>query len=119
MSFLYRFFTTTTPSPAATMAAKQKAQQLIDDNAVMVFSKSWCPHCRNSKRILEGLGAKYTAYELNEESMCTLSLPLSPSLSLPLLFLPHLPHLSRFFPTLRAGADGDSEQATATLFSPP
>ena len=48
-------------------AATKKAQQLIDDNGVMVFSKSYCPYCRNSKRILEGLGANYKTYELNQE----------------------------------------------------
>ena len=48
-------------------AAKQKAQAMIDDNAVMVFSKSYCPYCRNSKRILDSYGAKYEHYELNEE----------------------------------------------------
>ena len=48
-------------------AAKQKAQTLIDDNAVMVFSKSYCPYCRNTKRILDSAGAKYEHYELNEE----------------------------------------------------
>ncbi|SPQ21389.1 be812413-e4a4-4e9d-be55-6afd017cdd8c [Thermothielavioides terrestris] len=49
-------------------AAQKKAQQLIDDNAVMVFSKSYCPYCNNTKRILDGLKAKYTAIELNQES---------------------------------------------------
>ncbi|KAL2118032.1 hypothetical protein VTJ04DRAFT_7692 [Mycothermus thermophilus] len=48
-------------------AAQKKAQQLIDDNAVMVFSKSYCPYCNNTKRILSELNAKYTAYELNQE----------------------------------------------------
>jgi glutaredoxin 3 len=72
-------------------AAQKKAQQLIDDNAVstyncppslgslgigtkghwllpVVFSKSYCPYCNNTKRILDGLKAKYTAIELNQES---------------------------------------------------
>jgi len=48
-------------------AAQKKAQQMIDDNAVMVFSKSYCSYCRNTKRILDGLGAKYQVYELNQE----------------------------------------------------
>jgi hypothetical protein len=66
MSFLARLFSTSTA--AATMeAATKKAQQLIDDNAVMVFSKSYCPYCRNSKRILDRSGAKYKTYELNQE----------------------------------------------------
>ncbi|ROV94027.1 hypothetical protein VMCG_08285 [Cytospora schulzeri] len=49
-------------------AAKQKAQSLIDENAVMVFSKSYCPYCRASKKTLESAGAKFKVYELNEES---------------------------------------------------
>ncbi|KAL2146633.1 hypothetical protein VTI28DRAFT_3132 [Corynascus sepedonium] len=48
-------------------AAQKKAQQLIDDNGVMVFSKSYCPYCNNTKRILDGLNAKYKAIELNQE----------------------------------------------------
>ncbi|KAK0636112.1 thioredoxin-like protein [Bombardia bombarda] len=49
-------------------AATKKAQQLIDDNAVMVFSKSYCPYCNNTKRLLESFDAKYVHYELNQES---------------------------------------------------
>ena len=65
MSFLRRFFTT---SPNITMdAARTKAQQLIDDNAVIVFSKTTCGYCRNTKKILDNLGAKYQHYELNQE----------------------------------------------------
>ncbi|KAK3328074.1 thioredoxin-like protein [Cercophora scortea] len=66
MSFIFRrLFSSSTP---ATMdAAQKKAQQLIDENAVMVFSKSYCPYCNNTKRILDGLKAKYGLYELNQE----------------------------------------------------
>jgi len=53
---------------AAQEAAKQKAQQMINDNSVVVFSKSYCPYCRSTKRTLEGLGAKYAHYELDEEA---------------------------------------------------
>ena len=49
------------------MAAAQKAQQLIDDNAVVVFSKSYCPYCRSTKSTLDSLGAKYFAIELDQE----------------------------------------------------
>ncbi|KXX78791.1 Glutaredoxin [Madurella mycetomatis] len=49
-------------------SAQKKAQQLIDDNGVIVFSKSWCPYCNNAKRILSGMNAKYAHYELNQES---------------------------------------------------
>jgi glutaredoxin 3 len=48
-------------------AAQQKAQQLIDGNPVMVFSKSYCPYCNNAKRILDEQKAKYKAIELNQE----------------------------------------------------
>jgi glutaredoxin 3 len=34
----------------------------------VVFSKSYCPYCNNTKRLLDGYGAKYTHYELNEEA---------------------------------------------------
>lgn len=34
----------------------------------MVFSKSYCPYCQNTKRILSQHNAKFTAYELNQES---------------------------------------------------
>lgn len=34
----------------------------------MLFSKSWCPYCQNSKRILSEHNAKYRAYELDQES---------------------------------------------------
>ncbi|KAL2268937.1 hypothetical protein VTJ83DRAFT_3783 [Remersonia thermophila] len=67
MSFIFRRLFGTTPT--VTMeAAQKKAQQLIDDNAVMVFSKSYCPYCNNTKRILNGLDAKFTTYELNQEA---------------------------------------------------
>lgn len=49
-------------------AAKTKAQSLIDENAVMVFSKSYCPYCRASKKTLQNAGAQFKVYELNEES---------------------------------------------------
>ncbi|KIX02018.1 glutaredoxin [Rhinocladiella mackenziei CBS 650.93] len=47
-------------------AAKQKAQQIIDENAVVVFSKSYCPYCRASKSLLNEKHAKYFLMELDE-----------------------------------------------------
>ncbi|KAJ5585083.1 uncharacterized protein N7459_004883 [Penicillium hispanicum] len=47
-------------------AAKTKAQTIINDNGVVVFSKSYCPYCKASKELLKNLGAKYTVLELNE-----------------------------------------------------
>jgi len=47
-------------------AAKVKAQSIIDENAVAVFSKSWCPYCKATKSTLDQLGAKYFAIELDQ-----------------------------------------------------
>ncbi|KAL4761612.1 glutaredoxin [Aspergillus foveolatus] len=46
-------------------SAKIKAQQIIDENGVVVFSKSYCPYCKASKSLLSELGAKYYALELD------------------------------------------------------
>ncbi|KAL4814342.1 thioredoxin-like protein [Aspergillus spinulosporus] len=46
-------------------SAKVKAQQIIDENGVVVFSKSYCPYCKASKSLLSELGAKYYALELD------------------------------------------------------
>lgn len=40
----------------------------MDSSSPVVFSKSYCPYCQNTKRILDGYGAKYLAYELNQEN---------------------------------------------------
>ncbi|KAM7187676.1 Thioredoxin-like fold [Naviculisporaceae sp. PSN 640] len=67
MSFIFRrLFSSATASMDT--AAHKKVQQLIDENAVVVFSKSYCPYCKATKRTLDGLKAKYKVYELNEES---------------------------------------------------
>ncbi|KAK2629101.1 hypothetical protein QTJ16_002204 [Diplocarpon rosae] len=47
-------------------AAKIKAQSIIDENAVAVFSKSYCPYCKATKALLTELGAKYYAIELDQ-----------------------------------------------------
>jgi glutaredoxin 3 len=70
-------------------AAKTKAQQIVDDNAVgmllnacesyhspfelmlciAVFSKSYCPYCKATKQLLSQMGAKYYAIELDQVGM--------------------------------------------------
>ncbi|KAL3419585.1 glutaredoxin [Phlyctema vagabunda] len=47
-------------------AAKTKAQKIIDENAVAVFSKSYCPYCNQTKALLNKLGANYYAIELDQ-----------------------------------------------------
>lgn len=80
MSFLRRFFSGFASPPITMEAAKTKAQSLIDENAVMVFSKSYCPYCRASKKTLQSAGAQFKVYELNEESQY--NPPLPPSLAM-------------------------------------
>ncbi|UNI17783.1 Glutaredoxin [Purpureocillium takamizusanense] len=66
---VFRHFFSTTQSRQATMAtASDKAQKLINDNAVIVFSKSYCPHCRATKQTLSSLDAEFTTLELDNES---------------------------------------------------
>ncbi|KAK5132607.1 hypothetical protein LTR08_008806 [Meristemomyces frigidus] len=48
------------------MAARTKAQGIIDDNAVAVFSKSYCPYCKATKSLLSEMGAKAYIIELDQ-----------------------------------------------------
>ncbi|KAI0404016.1 putative glutaredoxin [Xylaria palmicola] len=66
MNFLRQLFSSTPPE--AMSAAKVKAQKIIDENAVAVFSKSYCPHCKAAKQLLDSVGAKYLAIELDQVS---------------------------------------------------
>lgn len=91
--FLFRrLFSTFSPMSPATMAqAKQTVQKYIDDNKVVVFSKSYCPYCKATKQTLTGLGAEYLAIELDQRGMSVPSLgplqsqPPHPAASPPLL----------------------------------
>ncbi|TVY62274.1 Glutaredoxin [Lachnellula suecica] len=47
-------------------AAKTKAQSIIDENPVAVFSKSYCPYCKATKQLLSDAGAKYYTIELDQ-----------------------------------------------------
>ncbi|KAF2758078.1 glutaredoxin-domain-containing protein [Pseudovirgaria hyperparasitica] len=47
-------------------AAKTKALKLIEENPVVVFSKSWCPYCRTAKATLTAQGAKFHVEELDQ-----------------------------------------------------
>lgn len=86
MSFLRRLFSGFASPPINMEAAKTKAQSLIDENAVMVFSKSYCPYCRASKKTLQSAGAQFKVYELNEESQYNPPPP-SPHLACPSLVI--------------------------------
>ena len=47
-------------------ATKTKVQSIIDENAVAVFSKSYCPYCNQAKKLLSDKGAKFFAVELDQ-----------------------------------------------------
>ncbi|KAF1918995.1 thioredoxin-like protein [Ampelomyces quisqualis] len=47
-------------------ATKTKIQTIIDQNPVAVFSKSYCPYCRQAKELLSKSGAKFYAIELDQ-----------------------------------------------------
>merc|ERR1712113_128495 len=64
--FLRSFFGGRSASPNTIMAAKTKAQDIIDNNSVAVFSKSWCPYCKATKALLSEQGAKAYILELDQ-----------------------------------------------------
>ncbi|GFN86772.1 glutaredoxin 2 [Plakobranchus ocellatus] len=41
-------------------------QDMVTRNKVVVFSKSHCPHCSDSKTLLTGMGVQYKTVELDE-----------------------------------------------------
>ena len=53
--------------------AQALVTKAIQENLVMVFSKSYCPHCIRAKRILDAeLGpSKYVVMELESRSDCS------------------------------------------------
>jgi glutaredoxin 3 len=55
------------------MTPAEKAQQLIAENPVMVFSKSWCSYSNRAKQVLRSFDAEITVYELDRESMSSLA----------------------------------------------
>jgi glutaredoxin 3 len=59
-------------------AAKTKAQKIIDENNVVVFSKSYCPYCKASKALLNEKGAKYFLMELDQVGKFHLPTPTPP-----------------------------------------
>ncbi|KAK2774104.1 hypothetical protein FQN52_004417 [Onygenales sp. PD_12] len=54
------------PNPAAMSAARTKAEGIIANNNVVVFSKSYCPYCRATKQLLNDEGAQFFSIELDQ-----------------------------------------------------
>lgn len=51
------------------MAAKQIAEKLISENAIAIFSKSYCPFCIRAKQVISGQSvdpSKIGTIELDE-----------------------------------------------------
>ncbi|KAL3833141.1 hypothetical protein ACJIZ3_007877 [Penstemon smallii] len=48
--------------------ALDKAKEIVSSNAVVVFSKSYCPFCATVKKLLTEIGASFKAIELDTES---------------------------------------------------
>ncbi|KAI8713520.1 hypothetical protein NCS52_01296700 [Fusarium sp. LHS14.1] len=65
MNFFRSFFHRAA-SPGTMAEISQKVQQIIDDNAVVVFSKSYCPYCRQTKKTLDDLNTVYELLELDQ-----------------------------------------------------
>ncbi|KAI9311405.1 glutaredoxin-1, partial [Dichotomocladium elegans] len=42
-------------------------EEQIKSNEVIVYSKTYCPYCKKAKKLLDQLGVKYRAVELNNE----------------------------------------------------
>lgn len=56
------------PKKMETLSVPEKCQQLIRDNDVVLFSKSWCPFCGRVKALFKSLGITPVVYELDLES---------------------------------------------------
>ncbi|KAF8427453.1 thioredoxin-like protein [Tirmania nivea] len=50
----------------ASDAAKAKVQKIIEENPVVIFSKSYCRYCRAAKTLLTEYNAKFFAIELDQ-----------------------------------------------------
>jgi len=51
---------------SAPESAKTKVQRIIDENPVVIFSKSYCSYCKASKKLLIQHKANFLALELDE-----------------------------------------------------
>lgn len=47
------------------LSAKVLTEKAIQDNKVMVFSKSYCPYCAKTKSTLKDLNIEYGVFELD------------------------------------------------------
>ncbi|KNC69975.1 hypothetical protein SARC_17501, partial [Sphaeroforma arctica JP610] len=57
---------TSSIDPNAMGAARERAEKLIADNTVMIFSKSFCPYCTKTKQTLKKEGVDFELLELDQ-----------------------------------------------------
>ncbi|XP_031476328.1 glutaredoxin-like [Nymphaea colorata] len=61
-------FSSLKASPEEVKMALPKTQEIVSNNPVVVFSKTYCPFCTRVKQLLSKLGAEYKVVELDVES---------------------------------------------------
>merc|ERR1719409_1121248 len=58
------------PRAAPVLVAPSKLEASIQDttatNAVVIYSKSWCPYCAQCKALFDDMSQPYTAIELDQ-----------------------------------------------------
>ncbi|CDH50081.1 glutaredoxin [Lichtheimia corymbifera JMRC:FSU:9682] len=47
---------------------EQLVEDIIKNNKVAVFSKSYCPFCKRAKELLQSLGVEFFVIELDQDS---------------------------------------------------
>ncbi|OBZ83914.1 Glutaredoxin-1 [Choanephora cucurbitarum] len=55
-------------SPEEMSKIQQVVEEIINNNKIAVFSKSYCPYCQKAKKLLQDLGYEFFAIELDNES---------------------------------------------------
>lgn len=69
MNFFRSFFTSAARlSPEAKMANVKEVERIINNNNVVVFSKTWCPYCKAAKAALNESKANYEVVELDNRN---------------------------------------------------
>ncbi|CAO3643649.1 unnamed protein product [Mucor hiemalis] len=48
---------------------KNIVEEAIENNAVVIFSKSYCPYCKKAKALFDSLNVKYYSIELDTHEL--------------------------------------------------
>jgi len=60
------FYSTAAANPALAMSVKETVENAIQNNKIVIFSKSWCPHCESAKRLLGSIKNEIYISELDK-----------------------------------------------------